>query len=312
MSRELAGKVAIVTGAGGGIGRGHAIALAHEGAKVIVNDLGMERGGLNQSKDFKGPAEAVVAEIRAAGGQAVSNFDTVATLDGAKAIIDSAIAAFGRLDILVNNAGVHRPPDESTQIYNLTLEEWNRQIAVNLFGNFACAKYACQLFKEQRSGRIINNSSAALYGSKGQAAYAAAKSGVLGLTRTIARDMEEFGVTCNALIPTGATRINTGPEMEEQWVKQGRGDWFRRMGAMKAEDVSSIVVYLATDHARDINGFVFRATGGQISLYREPDFSKSIFKDGRWSTEELISIIPQTLALGLPKHRDSVNPFAIR
>lgn len=309
MGDRLKGKVAIVTGAGRGIGRGYALALAAEGAKVVVNDIGVELDGSGSSTT---PASNVVTEIEERQGTAVANFDTVTTMQGGEALIKSAIDHFGRLDILVNNAGLYTPPSDATQIYNISEEEWDKITTVSLKGHFICTKFACQIFKEQKSGRIINNSSSSVYGSKGQVAYASAKAGVLGFTRTVARDMEDFGVTCNAIMPTASTRGTTGPEMRAYWTRQGRGEWLSRIVASDAEDIAPMVVYLCTDAAAKINGFAFRCVGGQISRFREPALENSIFKQGRWTLDELLTIVPRTVTMGLPERRETVNPFELK
>lgn len=309
MGDRLKNKVAIVTGAGRGIGRGYALALAAEGAAVVVNDIGV---ALDGSEPSTAPANQVVTEIKELGGCATPNFDSVTTFAGAEAIIKTAIDRFGQLDILVNNAGLYTPPSDQTQIYNVSEDEWDKIVTVSLKGHFFCTKAACRIFKSQKSGRIINNSSSSIYGSKGQVAYASAKAGVLGFTRTVARDMEDFGVTCNAIMPTASTRGTTSPDMQDYWNKQGRGDWLKRIVASDAEDVAPMVVYLCTDQAAKINGFAFRCVGGQISLFREPALENSIFKNGRWSLDELLTIVPRTVTMGLPERRETVNPFELK
>ncbi|MBM3150540.1 MAG: SDR family NAD(P)-dependent oxidoreductase, partial [Chloroflexi bacterium] len=198
MSKRLAGKVAVVTGSGRGIGRAEALALAAEGAKVIVNDLGSASDGSGTSHS---PADEVVAEIKKLGSDAVANYDSVATPEGGENIIKTAIDKFGRLDILVNNAGILR----DRMVFNMSEEEWDLVMKVHLYGTFHCTKPACVIFRQQRSGRIINTSSIAGLGNMGQANYSAAKEGIVGFTRTVARDMGKYGVTCNAIRPNAGT-----------------------------------------------------------------------------------------------------------
>jgi len=298
---KLDGKVAVITGAGRGLGRAHALAFALEGAKVVVNDLGGAGDGTGSSTI---PADEVVKEIKAIGGEAVANYDTVATMEGGERIIKTAIDTFGRLDILVNNAGILR----DRMIFNLTEEEWDDVIAVHLKGHFTCTKHACILFRQQRGGRIINTSSGAGLGNTSQANYSAAKEGIVGFTRTVARDMGRYGVTCNAIRPLAHTRLGLQLQQLEAAKRAAElGDprmlqvW-EEVAHLVPEDVSPLLVYLATDEAANINGCVFWVAGGEIGIYPEPTPIKTIFKKGRWTPDELIEIMPKTLA------KDLVNP----
>ena len=202
----LEDKVAVITGAGRGIGRSIALMMAEEGAKVVVNDPGVGPDGAGTDD---GPADQVLAEITKAGGTAAANHDTVATADGGEAIIKTAVDKFGRIDILVNNAGILR----DRMIFNMSEDEWDTVIAVHLKGHFNCTKPASVLMRQQRYGRIINYSSeSGLWGNAGQANYGAAKSEIAGFTRVVARELGRYGVTCNALAPPAATsRTPTGP-----------------------------------------------------------------------------------------------------
>jgi len=305
MGERLKGKVAVITGAGRGIGRAHALAFAAEGAKVVVNDLGGTADGTGADK---APADEVVAEIKKMGGEAVANYDTVVTMEGGERIIKAAIDKFGRLDILVNNAGVLR----DRMVFNMTEEEWDTVINVHLKGHFACTKHACIIFRQQRSGRIINTSSVAGLGNMGQANYSAAKEGIVGFTRTVARDMGRYGVTCNAIRPGAATRMTMTPELQAAWEKRaaaglgGAGPSAEAdvpaLASFAPEDISPIVVFLCTDEAANINGYTFDVHGGEIGLYSEPIQVRSILKEGIWTVDELCEIVPTTLAAGL------VNP----
>ncbi len=305
MGDRLKDRVAIVTGAGRGIGRGIAILMAEEGAKVVVNDLGGAADGTGAEKKV---ADEVVAEIKAAGGEAVANYDSVTTVEGGESIIQTAINSFGKLDILVNNAGILR----DRMIFNMAPEEWDAVIKVHLYGVFNCTKPACVLFRQQRSGRVISMSSTSgLIGNSGQANYGAAKAGIAGFTRVIARDMGRYGVTCNAIAPGASTRMTMSEEvLAARQIRAskgvtGGGGAQSPVGApalRDPDDIAPIVVYLATDAAANINGQTFGSSGGTISLYHNPEPMKSIHKDGRWTLDELDSIMPGTLSAGL------VNP----
>ena len=207
MGDYLKDKVAVVTGSGRGIGRGIAILMAQEGAKVVVNDLG---GATDGSGGDKSPADEVVNEIKAKGGEAVANYDSVASSEGGENIIKSALDSFGQLDILVNNAGILR----DRMIFNMSDEEWDAVLKVHLYGTFYCARAACRVFRNQKSGRIINFSSSSGLGNLGQVNYSAAKEAIVGFTRTVARDMGKYGVTCNAIRPGAATRMTVTPELK--------------------------------------------------------------------------------------------------
>jgi len=298
MGERLKGKVAIVTGAGRGLGRCYALDLAAEGAKVVVNDLGGAADGTGADRS---PADEVVAEIKKMGGEAVANYDTVATMEGGEWIIKTAIDSFGRLDILVNNAGILR----DRMIFNMTEEEWDAVMAVHLKGHFTCTKFACTVFRQQRSGRIINTSSIAGLGNMGQANYSAAKEGIVGFTRTVARDIGRYGVTCNVIRPNAATRLTLTPELKAAWEKraaEGMAGAAGRPAVLELpppEAVSPLVVFLCTDEAANINGRTFFVSGGEMSLNSEPENFRSIFKDGIWTVDEICDLIPKTLAAGL-------------
>ena len=302
MGDRLKDRVAIVTGAGRGIGRGISILMAEEGAKVVVNDLGGAADGTGAEKKV---ADEVVAEIKAAGGEAVANYDSVTTVEGGESIIRTAVDSFGKLDILVNNAGILR----DRMIFNMAPEEWDAVMKVHLYGVFNCTKPACVLFRQQRSGRVISMSSTSgLIGNSGQANYGAAKAGIAGFTRVIARDMGRYGVTCNAIAPGASTRMTMSEEvLAARQIRAskgvtGGGGAQSPVGAAALrdpDDIAPIVVFLATDAAANINGQTFGSSGGTISLYHNPEPMKSIHKDGRWTLDELDSIMPGTLLAGL-------------
>jgi len=296
MGDRLKGRVAVVTGAGGGLGRGEAVALASEGAKIVVNDLG---GAVDGTGASVSAADKVVAEIKQMGGEAVANYDSVTTLAGGENIIKTAVDTFGKLDILVNNAGILR----DKMVFNMTEEEWDMVQKVHLYGHFFTTKFACILFRQQRSGRIINTSSSAGLGSTfGQANYGAAKEGIVGLTRQVARDMGRYGVTCNAIRPNAGTRMTLSDELKAAWKKAGREAAIVAMEKNDPNDIAPLVVWLASDDSANVNGRTFYVQTGLVALYSEPVHEKALVKVGGWTVDELFDFMPSTLAAGL------VNP----
>jgi NAD(P)-dependent dehydrogenase (short-subunit alcohol dehydrogenase family) len=299
----LQGKVAAVTGAGRGIGRGVALALAAAGAKVVVNDYGVD---LHGQAPATGPAFDVVAEIQQAGGEAVANTDSVTTWAGGANIINTAVTKFGRIDILVTCAGILR----DRMVFNMSEEDWDAVLAVHLKGTFNCVRHAAPLMRQQRSGRIITFSSGSgLFGNPGQANYGGAKSGIGGLTKVVARDLGKYAVTCNSICPVAATRMTITPEVikareirkQQGIIREERA--LAQLEDLKPEDVAPMVVFLASDHAANVNGQFFLCAGGSISLLLQPRPVKTIYKaDGRWTLDELDNLVPLTLAEGL------VNP----
>ena len=301
MGDRLKGKVAVVTGAGRGIGRGIALLMAEEGAKVVVNDLG---GGADGSGAARQPANEVVAEIKKKGGTAVANYDTVATTEGGERIIKTAIDNFGRLDILVNNAGILR----DRMVFNMSDEEWDTCLKVHLYGHYNCTRPACVIMRQQRSGRIINFSSESGLGNMGQANYSAAKEGIVGFTRTLARDMGRYGVTANAIRPRAATRLTLSPDLLAAREKKaamglpsitGPTAGEPSTAELVPEGVAPFVVWLATDASANVNGRTFTVYEGYVALLSEPVPMRTIYKEGRWTTDELWGLMPWTIAKGL-------------
>jgi NAD(P)-dependent dehydrogenase (short-subunit alcohol dehydrogenase family) len=292
MAKRLAGRIAIVTGAGRGIGRGEALALASEGAKVVVNDLG---GGVDGSGASTSPAEEVVAEIKKLGGEAVANYDSVATQQGGQNIMKTAIDTFGKVDILVNNAGILR----DRMLFNMSEEDWDTVLKVHLYGHFHTIRAVSPLFRQQRYGRIINTASVAGLNATtyGQANYGAAKEGIVGLTRKVARDMGRYGVTCNCIRPNAGTRLTLSEEM-----KEARPEAMARFEEMKPEGIAPLVVWLASDEAANVNGRTFFVEKGRVGLYSEPVLEKQLVKPGGWTIDELFMFMPGTMT------KDLVNP----
>ncbi len=282
----LKDKVAVVTGAGRGIGRGEALALAAEGAKVVVNDAGCAPNGTSASIS---PADEVVGEIKKQGGIAIASYDSVASWESGQRIIQTAIESFGRVDILVNNAGIMR----EAMVFEMSEEDWDAVIKVHLYGHFYCTRFASAIMKKQRNGRIINTSSLlglGTPGSIGRAHYSAAKEGIVGFTKALAAELGQYGVTCNAIRPRGNTRMVRGCKDFDPEVSP-----YRELVKLSPEDVASLVVYLSSDLAAKINGYVFLVAGGMIGVYPEPLPIRTINKDGRWTVEELDSIVPKDL-----------------
>jgi len=273
--------VAIVTGAGGGIGRAEALALATEGAAVVVNDVGADLAGRQRSPSG---AMEVVGLIEAAGGRAVANVEDVASYAGAERILASALSAYGRLDVLVNNAGILR----DRMSFNMPEEDFDDVVRVHLKGHFSMARAAGAYWRERQkageavSGRIVNTTSeAGLFGSAGQANYAAAKGAIATLTITLAREYERFGVTVNAIAPRARTRMTTsalGPLEAEPGT----------FDSWAPENVAPIVVWLASEAASDISGQIFVVWGGAVHLVAPYSPVASLQHEGAWTVAELM------------------------
>lgn len=271
MAALLAGKVAVVTGAGGGIGREEALALARAGARVVVNDLGGDRHGGGRGAEL---ADAVVKEIQAAGGEAVASYDSVATREGADGIVWTALSRFGRLDVLVNNAGILR----DRTLLNMSEEDFDRVLAVHLRGTFLCTQAAARVMKTQgHGGRIVNTTSlAGLLGNFGQANYGAAKAGIYGLTRVASLELAKAGVTVNAVAPVALTRMTSDLQMMKGITVDAMGPQF----------IAPAVVFLASDLAAGLTGQVLGIEGGRIFLYRM-ETTPGAQRDRPWSPDEI-------------------------
>ena len=268
------GKVAIITGAGAGIGRSHALAFAKEGAKVVVNDLGGDRSGGGKASEA---ADRVVLEIRTAGGEAVANYESVATREGAESILWTALSKYGRVDILVNNAGVLR--DRS--FLNMSDADWDVVNNVHLKGTFYCSQQVARFLKVQgKGGRIINTTSlSGMLGNFGQANYSAAKAGIYGLTRTMAIELAKANVTVNAIAPVALTRMTEDLAGMKGLSADQIGPQF----------ISPVVLFLASDLAADITGQVLGVHGPKLFVYRMEQ-TEGVEKDSRkglWTPQEI-------------------------
>ncbi len=279
----LDGKVAIVTGAGRGIGRGEAMLLATEGAQVVVNDLGGEWDGTGADSRH---AQLVVDEITAAGGEAVPNYDDVASWEGAQRLVQQAVDAYGKLDVLVNNAGILR----DKMSFNMDEADWDAVVRVHLKGHFAPSRFAAAYWRERVkadhdvSGRIINTASeSGLFGQAGQANYSAAKAGIASMTIVLARELKKYGVTVNCIAPRARTRMTSGTFEGFGQPDQGAFDQWN------PDNIAPTVGFLASDAAASVSGQVLVVWADRV--YRMTGWSvvNSIEKGDRWTVEELIA-----------------------
>jgi NAD(P)-dependent dehydrogenase (short-subunit alcohol dehydrogenase family) len=288
---NLEGKAAIVTGAGRGIGREHALALARVGAKVLVNDLGASLAG--EGADT-GPAHDVVREVEALGGEAVANGENVADFNGAKRMVDAALDAFGRLDILVNNAGILR----DRLLVNMEEHEWDAVLEVHLKGHFAPTRHAAAHWRERSKAgedvraRIVNTSSpSGVFGNVGQANYGAAKAGIVGFTLIAAQELQRYGVTVNAIAPNARTRMTEAAFGEIPPPDDG-------FDPADPANNSPIVVALCADEAQGITGQVFFVYGGVVNMLRGWEAGELFANETRWEPDALLRELQQRLANG--------------
>ncbi len=286
----------VVTGAGRGIGREHALEFARQGAKVVVNDLGSNTDGTGSSA---GPAGEVVDEIRAMGAEAIANGDDVSDFDGASRMIRSAIDTFGRIDTLVNNAGILR----DRMLVNMTPDEWDAVIRVHLRGTFAPTRAALDFWRERskagedNDARIVNTTSpSGIYGNVGQTNYGAAKAGIASFTIIAAMEVARYGVTVNAIAPAALTRMTENLGMGQR-AADIPDDQFN---PLSADNISPIVVWLGSSESAGITGRVFNVMGGHLSVAEGWVEGPAADKDGRWDPAELTGIVPDLVARAAP------------
>jgi len=271
----LAGKSIAVTGAGRGIGRAVAMLCAAEGAKVVVADYGVSTDGSDPTSEV---ADGVVKEIADAGGTAVAVADTVTTMAGGSRIVQTAIDSWGRIDGVVCVAGILK----ERMLFNMSEEEWDPVVETHLKGTFTVFRHAAAVMRKQQSGTLIGFTSGAFQASAAQANYSAAKGGIVSLVRSAALGMHKYGVTANCIAPIARTRMSAGVPMELAEI----GD---------AEDVAPMVAYLLSDKARHITGQIYTAVGGKIAVWNQPMEVRAMYKDGRWTPEEIAARIDGTV-----------------
>ena len=279
MPGMLADKVIAVTGAGRGIGRAVALACAEAGAAVIVNDFGVSMDGAEPSSEI---ADAVVKDIEAAGGSAVAIADDISTMKAGERLVSTAVDTYGRIDGVVTVAGILR----ERMLFNMTEEEWDGVINTHLKGTFTVYRAASAVMRKQEGGGslVAFTSGAGMWGTVGQANYAAAKAGVVALMRSAALALERYGINSNAVAPIASTRMQAN-------VPGGTAD------SGEPEDVAPLVVYLLSDAARSITGQTYTSVGGKVALWSQPREMREMHKEGRWTPEELAIRLPEELGI---------------
>ncbi len=293
---RLKGKVAVVTGGGRGIGRAECLALAEAGASVVVNDFG---GAADGSGAAVGPADDVADEITALGGKAIPHYGDISQAKTGDELVQLALDSFGQLDILVNNAGILR----DRMLHNMSDDEWSSVIDIHLSGTFYSTRAAARVFREQRSGVVINTGSESGLGSMGQANYAAAKEGIVGFTRTIARDLGRYGCRANVIRPRAASRLTLSDQLKDAIArakKSGeRAPDIARIENWVPEGVATFVTWLCTDAAQEVNGQDFVVSAEHISLMTQPSPTATVFTEEPWTLDRLDDLLPQSVTRGL-------------
>ena len=298
MAKRLTGKNAVVTGAGRGIGRAIALALAEEGANIVVCDIG---GAVNGVGADKTPADEVVSECEKLGVKAIAQYGDVSNFKDAEEMIWACVKNFGRIDILCNIAGIGR----GRMIFNMSEGDWDRVIAVHLKGTFNLSRHACILMRQQRYGRILNCTSHERVGAVGQVNYSAAKGGIASLTYATAWEMGRYGVTCNAIAPAARTRFTDDPRLIASFRKRFEaGLWTQEqyeeaMHIAPPEHLGMIAAFLCSSEAGHINGCIFTAAGHKLCYWSPPletiTFARDWERDGRWTWEEVERCMPTLL-----------------
>ncbi|MDP9340779.1 MAG: SDR family oxidoreductase [Actinomycetota bacterium] len=298
----LTGRVAVITGAGRGIGRGEALLFAEHGAKVVVNDLGGEWDGSGQDTR---PASQVVEEIEGAGGEAAAHFEDVSEPSGAASLVRTALDRWGRLDVVVNNAGILR----DRMVFNMAVDEWDAVIKVHLRGHFLVTHEACAHWREHSKageavhGRIVNTSSTSgILGNPGQSNYGAAKAGIAAFTQIVAMEMQRYGVTVNAIAPGARTRMTEKTFGDLPEATDG-------FDPLAPENIAPLVAFLASDEAAGITGQVFGIQGGLVELYQGWTPVSSLTKDERWTPEEIAARADELFGERPRVYRPPASPF---